>query len=130
MSNTERRLRCCLQVALRHAGALQGRTSAPLASLWYRIAAVHYEAFQTYRLRREPLRALGIALRLPLAAGTMTVRYLAGATEPRAGAGAASPTRGVGTALLYWAWIGAVLALYLYQFAPLTGPILRLLRLS
>ncbi|MSO92277.1 MAG: glycosyltransferase [Rhodospirillales bacterium] len=125
MSNTESRLRCCLQVALRHAGALRGRPGLPLASLWYRIAAVHYEAVQAYRSRGHMGRALGVASRLPFAAAAMTARYLAGETEPRA-----ALAQGIGTPLLYWIWIGTVLALYLYQFKPLAGPILGLLRLS
>lgn len=130
MSNTESRLRCCLQVALRHAGALRGREGTPLVSLWYRIAAVHYEAFQTYRRRGQMAGALGVAARLPFAAGVMTARYLAGGTAPRAERDGSVPARAVGTPLLYWAWVGTVLALYLYQFKPLADPILRLLRLS
>ncbi|MEO5335369.1 MAG: glycosyltransferase family 2 protein [Magnetospirillum sp. WYHS-4] len=94
-SNIERRLGCTLRVAERH--------RRRLASHWFRILAVHKEAFDAYRRRGAPLSALRIALTLPWAL-----------LVPVAGP-------------LLWAWVFGVAGAYLYQFRDLAGPIARLL---
>ncbi len=66
MSHTGRRLDCCLIVARRYASYLKGRPGGVLASLWYRITAIHYEAIQAHRATRQIAEAVGTLLMLPL----------------------------------------------------------------
>lgn len=81
MSNTERRLSCCLEIARRYAPELKKHPGSALASLWYRIVAVHYEAVQVYAIRRQVPRVLISLLKLPLRMIHMTVLFLF--TQPR-----------------------------------------------
>jgi teichuronic acid biosynthesis glycosyltransferase TuaG len=72
MSNTERRLRCCLLIAERYVPALKERPGSMLASLWFRIVAVHAEAFRADRAR------FGAVLRLPVNLIVLTAAALLG----------------------------------------------------
>ncbi|MGB0630875.1 MAG: glycosyltransferase family 2 protein [Alphaproteobacteria bacterium] len=59
-ANTERRIRCCLDVALRFAPALK---SGRYVNLWTRTLAVYLEACRAYHSHNQSLRALWAALR-------------------------------------------------------------------
>ena len=65
-SQTDRRLKCCLEIARRHAPALKAHPGSVLASLWFRIIAVHYEAVAVYLERKDSASALMTCLRLPV----------------------------------------------------------------
>jgi len=65
-SNTERRLACTLEIARRFLPALAERPGLSLISLWYRIAAVHYEALNTYLDRKHFWAGLSVVLRFPV----------------------------------------------------------------
>jgi teichuronic acid biosynthesis glycosyltransferase TuaG len=65
-SHTERRLACTLEIAQRFLPALAERPGLSLISLWYRVAAVHYEALNTYLERKHFWSALGVFLRFPV----------------------------------------------------------------
>ena len=68
-TNTRRRVRCGLEIALRFAPALKGRPGGIYRNLWIRIAILHVEAYRAYRDRGRTIRAL-LAL---LTAGPATV---------------------------------------------------------
>ncbi len=75
-SQTEIRLRSTLRIALRHAPALRKHTSFPLASLWFRILAVHWEAMVAYWKNRCFGKCLGTVLKLPVNTILLTTKYL------------------------------------------------------
>ena len=137
MTHTERRLGCCLDIARRYYPALRRRPGWPLASLWFRIAAVHYEAFAAYRACGRWGAALWTLARLPLqmAANTARVltRVLTGDSTPplRAAHPQNTPAKAVQHAPVYAfaisAWLVVVLGAYLYQFGQYVQPILRAL---
>ena len=83
MSHTERRLQCCLEIAARYAQALRARPGTALASLWFRVAAVHYEALRAHQARGERARAFATCLWLPLRLAAMTLGFLAGTAPAR-----------------------------------------------
>ena len=74
-SQTEKRLLSTLRIALRHAPSLAQHSSFPLASLWFRILAVHWEAMSKYWNNREYSSWLGTVLRLPVSTITLTIKY-------------------------------------------------------
>ena len=75
--NTRRRLSCCLEVARRHGPGLRRRPGSPLASLWYRVLAVHNEAFQVFLKRRDIPGMMRTTLAAPLSLVSLTASYLA-----------------------------------------------------
>ena len=83
MTNTARRLACCLQVARRYAPHLRRHPGSPLRSLCFRVLAVHYEAMTAYRARGRTAAALGAALRCPFALIAQTVAFLGSDTPAR-----------------------------------------------
>ncbi len=88
MSHVERRRLCCIDVALRYAPDLRRHPGSALASLWFRILAIHKEAIDAHITRREPVRALRAALLAPIGLCSSTLRYFGGNRgRPRAGAG-------------------------------------------
>ena len=50
-SRTGQRLECCLRIAARYAPELRSRPGSSLASLWFRVMAVHGEAVSAHRAR-------------------------------------------------------------------------------
>lgn len=104
-SHVARRLECTMTVALRHARRLP--------SLWFRVVAIHKEAFDAYRQRGDILSAMAIP---PVLAATQVAATLAYLTRDRRRLEA-----------LLWGWIAVMLAAYLAQFGDLAAPILRLL---
>jgi len=76
MSHTGRRLSCCLEIAGRYAPDLKNHPGSAIASLWYRIAAVHYEAIQVYRRRKKPLAILITLLKLPFHMICLTLYFM------------------------------------------------------
>jgi glycosyltransferase involved in cell wall biosynthesis len=70
-AHTERRIRCCLAIALRFVPAL---SSGKYASLWMRTLAIHLEAYRAYRARNQNLPAFGAALRSVPALIVMTLK--------------------------------------------------------
>ena len=140
MSNTAGRLRCCLEIAHRHAPALKGRPGFAVVSLWFRVIAVHYEAVRAYRGKGRWAAAGKTAAEMPF---QLLFQMLAFIFQPRHErrnflAQPSSPTGPLESmndkernlAFFLWAWVGAVLAAYLYLFSDLAGPILRALGLA
>ena len=84
MSHTESRLRCGLRIAVRHAASLRARPGSLLASLWFRIAAIQYEAACSYARRRQFLRLAGLLVRAPVNLAWATLSHVSGRAKPRA----------------------------------------------
>jgi len=132
MSHTSRRLACCLRIAARYAGDLDGRPGSTLASLWFRVLAVHYEALAVHRARREWAATLMIACRLPLSLLAMTWGHLfAGPPvrhetleEAMAMPATETVTDDAPVLVMGWAWVIGIFAAYLWQFRDLVDPIL------
>lgn len=76
MSNTERRLACCLEIARRYAPDLKKYPGAAIYSLWFRIFAVHYEAVQIYIKRQKLMALLMLLLKLPFQLLHMTINFI------------------------------------------------------
>ncbi|OHC75543.1 MAG: hypothetical protein A3G18_09280 [Rhodospirillales bacterium RIFCSPLOWO2_12_FULL_58_28] len=76
MSNTERRLACCLKIAGRYAPDLKKHPGSAIYSLWFRIFAVHYEAVQVYVKQRKFTALLVLLLKLPFLLFSMTVAFV------------------------------------------------------
>ena len=91
MSNTARRLRCCMEIALRYAPDLRGRPGSALFSLWFRVLALHHEAFTAYRARGDRGGMVRTCQGLPLALAKATLRLLT-APEFRATKQAGDPS--------------------------------------
>ncbi len=106
-SHTRRRLRCGLAIARRHNPELKARPGWALGSLWFRVAAVHYEAITAFRARGEVAAMLGVSLVLPAKLAAATAVAFPGAA--------------------WWLWVVAAMAAYLVQFGDLAGPLLHLL---
>jgi len=64
-THIERRLECTLKIAKRFMPALSERPGVPLFSLWYRIVAIHYEAFAAYYAQNRLAKVIWVTLRLP-----------------------------------------------------------------
>jgi glycosyltransferase involved in cell wall biosynthesis len=73
---TDRRLACALQIALRHAPSLKKYPGIPLISLWFRIVAVHWEAIVAHRNGRKYGALLGTLARLPGRMVSLASKYL------------------------------------------------------
>jgi glycosyltransferase involved in cell wall biosynthesis len=114
--HTGRRLSCCLEVARRHAPSLRQHPGFPLASVWYRVLAVHNEAFQVYMTRKDVPGMARATLTAPLSLASLTVNYL-------------WKTRSM-VSMVLWLWVLGAFAAYLYQFRDLVGPILTTLGLT
>jgi hypothetical protein len=84
MSHTERRLRCGLAIAGRYARDLEGHPGSALASLCYRVGALHYEAVAAFLAKRRRAKAILAALPFPARLAVAAVRFLAGGSSPRA----------------------------------------------
>ncbi len=75
MSHTDRRLRCGIVIARRHASSMVGRPGGRLGNLAYRLTAIHREAFAAQLGRGRMVSAIGVVWSFPfrlLAALTMT----------------------------------------------------------
>ena len=83
MSHTARRLECCLKIARRNIPNLKQRPGAGVLDLWFRIAALHFEAIRAYGKRRAIPRLLLTMVKLPISLLTMTIFYFAGSPQPR-----------------------------------------------
>ena len=66
MSRTSSRLRCSLIIACRHAHSLKYLRQPVLPNLWYRIIAVHYETFCSYRNHSRFFSMALTAIKLPI----------------------------------------------------------------
>ncbi len=66
MSFTERRLACCETIAVRHLKGVRARRGSALFELGFRIAAIHLEAFRSYRQNAQHYRAAMTLALLPL----------------------------------------------------------------
>ncbi len=120
MSHTGRRLECCLRIAMRHAPDLKARKGSAMASLWFRIVAVHYEALQVYKADRRIGAMLLTIAELPVQLLIMTMAFASGHTNDG----------GKFLPIFLWAWIGVAFAAYLFQFRHLAGPIMMALGLK
>ena len=77
-SHTERRLRCGLEIARRYAPELKARPGSVLASVWFRVAAIHIEAITTHAKRGKYAAAVWTCVRLPASLLAMSARTLSG----------------------------------------------------
>ncbi|MDP6804472.1 MAG: glycosyltransferase family 2 protein [Rhodospirillales bacterium] len=84
MSRTDSRLRCGLRIAVRHAASLRAHPGSVVASLWFRITAIHYEAACSYARRRQFLRLAGLLVQAPVNLVRATFLHLSGRAKPRA----------------------------------------------
>ena len=82
-SRTEQRLDCCLRIAARYAPELRSRPGSSLASLWFRVMAVHGEAVSAHRARGHLGLAFGAMARLPASLLTLTAGALFGREQAR-----------------------------------------------
>ena len=83
MTHTDRRLRCGHAIAVRFFPDLQVRPGSALISLWFRIAALHIEAFRAYMARGERMRSMMCLGSLPVRLLTATVTCLFQTPRPR-----------------------------------------------
>ncbi len=114
-SATARRLACTLRVAMAHVGALKSRPGSPLASLAYRILAVHFEAFSAFLKSGRTLKALGVLPALAVQFPVLILAYLIPNSLK---------------APLLWAWVAFAFALYAIQFRDIAGPALKVMGLG
>ena len=84
MSRTESRLRCGLRIAVRHAASLRARRGSALASLWFRVCAIHYEAACSYARRRRFPRMAALLVQAPVNLIRATFLHVFGRAQPRA----------------------------------------------
>ena len=83
MSHVDRRRDCCMTIAERYAPALRDHPGWALASLWFRVVAIHYEAANAHLARGDRAAALRSVL---MAAGSLvsaTGHYLTGQRPKR-----------------------------------------------
>ncbi|MDH5747905.1 MAG: glycosyltransferase [Rhodospirillales bacterium] len=140
MSNTERRLDCCLRIASDYARALKDRPGSPLMHLCYRVLAVHFEAMMSYKERNKFTAALWTLARAPFSMIAHSIRFLFAIPKERtdflqsrvnsATMNDPCPTLPAFAVPALYLWATVVLGLYLYQFRPLMGGILRALGLG
>lgn len=109
-SHTRRRLANTLEIAIRHAPVLARRGVSPLVGLWFRVLAVHCEAFEAFWRRREYRDAIGVAAATPSALALATVRVMQGGGVARSARRARYIEAGL------YVWMIAALAAYLRQF--------------
>jgi len=83
MSHTDRRLTCCMEVAVRYARDLKGRPGGMFTNLWYRIAAVHKEAISAHRQAGRRLGVIKTAAIMPFAFLAATLMALAEKGAPK-----------------------------------------------
>lgn len=77
-SKVDRRLRCGLLTIKKHCGTLKSRPAPPgsgLASLWFRILAIHAETLAAHRAQGSPLRALFSLIKIPWNLVSLTLFY-------------------------------------------------------
>ena len=79
-AHTERRIKCCLQIALRFAPTLG---NGKYVNLWMRTLAVYLEAIRAYRARGQGGKAMAAGLRSVPALICMTVKTATGTPPPR-----------------------------------------------
>ena len=82
-SRTGQRLECCLRIAGRYAPELRSRPGSSLASLWFRIAAVHGEAISAHLARGHLGLAVLAMVRLPVSLLALTSGALFGPKRAR-----------------------------------------------
>jgi glycosyltransferase involved in cell wall biosynthesis len=78
MSHTARRMRCSLIITERYFPDLGRRPGSALMSLWFRVAALHLEAFRVYAARMDILGVLAVGAMLPLRLTSVSFRCLFG----------------------------------------------------
>jgi teichuronic acid biosynthesis glycosyltransferase TuaG len=83
MSHTGRRLRCGIAIAERFFPDLKARPGSALMDLWFRVAALHMEAFNAYMSRRDFVRSLICGGALPVRLMAATVVCLVRPPSPR-----------------------------------------------
>ena len=83
MSHTARRLKCCLRIARRYIPDIKRRRHGGLADLWFRVAAVHFEAARAYLRNGDLSGLLWTVGKFPFSMLTMTLFFFVGSPEPR-----------------------------------------------
>lgn len=83
MSHTERRLRCGVAIAVRFYPDLKNRPGTALASLWFRVTALHLEALRVYGAQGNIVKLLLTMGFLPLRLAGATVSCLVSPPAPR-----------------------------------------------
>ena len=83
MSNTARRLTCCLTIARRYMPDLKRRPGPGLTSVCFRTSALYLEAARAYGRKGDFARVLLMALKLPFSLLAMTTFYFLATPPPR-----------------------------------------------
>ena len=135
MTHVDRRLRCCMEIAIRYAPALAAHPGSPLASLWFRILAIHREAIEAHlRLGRRGGAFRTIAV-LPQNFFVATFRYLFFKGSPRRSThiqirDGECPVLRSAYQIMAWIWILAITSAWFAQFANILPAIGRVFRLA
>ena len=83
MSHTERRLRCGVAIAVRFYPDLRARPGSALASLWFRVTALHLEALRVYGAQGNIVMLLLTLGLWPFRLATATISCLMSPPAPR-----------------------------------------------
>jgi teichuronic acid biosynthesis glycosyltransferase TuaG len=75
MSYTNRRLSCCLAIAKRYSPEISQRAGANIMDLWYRIAAIHYEAFTAFTKNKAYFSASLLPIKMIFRFVTLSISY-------------------------------------------------------
>lgn len=133
MSHTRRRLICCLTIARRFAPRLRQRAGSlgALASVAFRVLAVHKEALDVFRSRNDWDGIARTLAEFPVHLLLAVLALLRPSTEARpdfiyGGTWLSRSRAGPGVIATLWLWVVGVMGLYLWQFRDLTRPVLDL----
>ncbi len=145
MSHTERRLQCGMAIARRYYPDLKARPGSALASLWFRIAALHGEAAAAhgrqgniagllFQLGLFPFRLLAVTLQClfaePAPRGSFLGRKDQSGDAPMAEPAPPGTNKDNVLNAFLWCWVAAGTVAYVFQFRDFVGPILDILGLS
>jgi len=123
-SQTDRRLKCGIVIALNHAPKLRAHPGHPMLSIWFRIIAIFYEALSVYFSRGEIFHAARTLILMPLVTVRATVRYhFTGRSESDENQSMTPNLRRCLAATAY-VWAGVMFGLYAYQLKDLIPSIL------
>ena len=148
MSFTERRLACCEIIAVRHLAGVRARGGSVIFELGFRMAAIHFEAYQSYRKDMRVGRAaltLGLSpFRFCRAAFNGFIKNLAPVKTPLIGAAARdtssndTPDSGLtkyrfrllGQSIAFTIWVLGIYFAFMMQFSSLIDTLVQRLGIS
>jgi len=117
MTHTERRIKCCVQIAYRYLPALQRREQEVIPTLIRRLMNVYSEAFSVYFRSRKFIRAVMIPFRFARSVAKIGLN-----TETT------SARYGSFLYIGFSVWVIAILGIYLSQFQNLIGPVMNAIK--